>query len=232
MEFLVADLTEPSKVTRVLAGATSVYHIGPTFHPFETQIGHNMIKAASDARKATGTFKHFVYFSVIHTQIRKLLNHEYKRFVEKSLIESGLSYTIIKPTHFMEMFPIEIPMQSPKKEAIFPSWWDPAVEFAFIAGPDLGLAAFKVLAERERHFYASYELCGTTHMSHAEQCVIAGKVLEKTITPKLVELMASVEEFVELKYGNEVNGYSRDATERLFLYYNRHGLPGNSNILE
>jgi hypothetical protein len=58
--------------------------------------------------------------------------------------------------------------------------------------------------------------------------VIDGKVMGKTITPKLVPLMQSVDEFAGMKYGKEIDWYSRDATERLFLCYNWHGLPGNT----
>jgi hypothetical protein len=55
----------------------------PSIDLFETQIGYNMVKAAVDARKFNGIFKHFVYSAVIYTLIRKLLNHEAKRYVEE-----------------------------------------------------------------------------------------------------------------------------------------------------
>jgi hypothetical protein len=105
----------------------------------------------------------------------------------------------------MEMFPIEMLMKSPRKEVNFRSRWDPNVEFAFIAGLDLGVAVYKVLSERERHFYASYELCCTTHHSLTDQCTIAGKIMGKTITPKLVPLVELVDEFVEMKYGTVID---------------------------
>lgn len=44
--------------------------------------------------------------------------------------------------------------------------------------------------------------------------------------------MESVDEFIDMKYGRVVDSHSRGATERLFLYYNRHGLLGNPNVLE
>ena len=50
-----------------------------------------------------------------------------------------------------------------------------------------------------------------------------------------IPLMVAVDEWLELKYGGPFSPYTRDATreaaERLFLYYNRRGLPGNTNNL-
>lgn len=86
-DVVIAELTEPSEALRVLADTTAVYHTGPTFHRLETQIGYNTIKAAIDVRNDTGILKNFVYSA---TQIRELLNHECKRFVEEYLVESGL----------------------------------------------------------------------------------------------------------------------------------------------
>lgn len=121
-----ADLTLPNEARRVLKGATSLYHVGPPFHPHETEIGYNVVDAAvGEARD--GAFKHFVYSGVIQSQLRKLLNHgktltmsrlvlglsirlsnlfalkyanalllDCKRFVEEYLMESGLNWTILQ----------------------------------------------------------------------------------------------------------------------------------------
>lgn len=62
-------LSEPK---RGVAGAAAVYHIGPTFHPFETWIGYSMMQAALAHQKKRLIFKHFVYSSVMHTQLRKI----------------------------------------------------------------------------------------------------------------------------------------------------------------
>lgn len=56
-EVLTADLTDPSECVYALEGATAVYHIGPSFHPKEAEIGINMIDAAlhhCQRRKAQG----------------------------------------------------------------------------------------------------------------------------------------------------------------------------------
>ena len=77
-EVIRADLAEPKDCQRLLNGVTAVYHIGPSFHPHETEIGYHMIDAAV---AQGGSLKHFVLSSVLNTQIRKLLNHDCKRYV-------------------------------------------------------------------------------------------------------------------------------------------------------
>lgn len=63
---------------------------------------YNMIEAAR-----TNKIKHFVHSSVLLPSLRKLLHHKDKRHVEEALIESGLRYTILQPSNFMDNFPIQ-----------------------------------------------------------------------------------------------------------------------------
>lgn len=39
IEVVLADLAQPDDCKRILEGVTAVYHIGPPFHPRETEIG-------------------------------------------------------------------------------------------------------------------------------------------------------------------------------------------------
>ena len=59
-----------------------------------------------------GPFNHFLYSSVLNTQLRKLLNHDCKRYVEEYLIESGLNYTILSPSNFTNQFPLQQALSS------------------------------------------------------------------------------------------------------------------------
>lgn len=92
-DVLQADLAEPKDCQNLLKGVTALYHIGPPFHPHETGIGYNMIDAAKDEP----TFKHFVFSSVLNTQLRKLLNHDCKRYVVSALLRP-ISGTATMPT--------------------------------------------------------------------------------------------------------------------------------------
>ena len=41
-----ADLANPLECSRLMKGVTAVFHIGPSYHPYETEIGYFMIDAA------------------------------------------------------------------------------------------------------------------------------------------------------------------------------------------
>lgn len=70
-EIVRADLAEPKDASRVVKGATAVFHVGASFHPHEKVIGYNMIDAAIIEEKQS-VFKHFVYSSVLNALLRKV----------------------------------------------------------------------------------------------------------------------------------------------------------------
>lgn len=194
-EVLRADLTEPSDCIKIVHDASIIYHIGPSFHPSETAIGQNMINAALQ----TTSIKHFIYSSVLNTQLRKLMNHDCKRYVEESLIESGLDYTILSPTNFMDMFPVPMFVQQieqGKKELSFPAPWDADVKFTFVALKDLAEAAMVVIEGREKHFRAKYDMVSTGLLSYGEVCGIVGDVLGRQIVVQKTSFEDAVEVFL------------------------------------
>jgi uncharacterized protein YbjT (DUF2867 family) len=117
-----ADMARIEDARRILSGVTSVLYIGPSVHNHETEIGYTMIDAARHESQH-GNLKHFIYSSVLHPRIRKLLNHDCKRYVEEYLVESGLNYTIIQPSHILDQFPVEMLLQS--ENPVFPASFDP-----------------------------------------------------------------------------------------------------------
>lgn len=137
-----------------------------------------MIDAAVEEARG-GNFKHFVLSSVLNTQLRKMMNHDCKRYVEEYLMESGLSYTILQPAHLMEMFPVPLLIQ--QDNPVYTANWDPTVPFSFVALRDLGEAAAKVLNERETHYFAQYSLVSAGPYPYTEVVKIVGKEIGKEI---------------------------------------------------
>jgi uncharacterized protein YbjT (DUF2867 family) len=222
-EVVVADLAIPIDCTQVLKDATCVYHIGPSFHPHEDAIGQNMIDAALQVKD----FKHFIYSSVLNSQLRKLMNHDVKRYVEEYLMESGLEYTILQPTHFMDMFPLAKLKEAKGDEVTYPANWNPEVEFSFVSLKDLAEAAQIVIQQREKHFGAAYNIVGTEKLSYNKACEIAGSVLGKKVVVKQKSFEEAVGGFEAMMFGGNVDIRVKDELERMLLYYNRHGLVGN-----
>lgn len=232
-EVVRADLEASQDCRRIMDGVATVLHIGPSFHPHETEIGYFMIDAAvHEARH--GGLRHFVYSSVLDSQLRKLMNHDCKRYVEEYLIESGLDYTVLQPTHFMDLFPVAALMA--QAEPVYTANWNPEVPFSFVALQDLADAAARVIEERERHFLAQYPLSSTRAYPYAEVVRIVGEVIGKQIRIETRGIEEATQVLTAMLFGSagraSMHPRTKDAAQRLILYYNNHGLAGNPNVLE
>lgn len=164
-----------------------------------------------------------------------MMNHDCKRYVEEYLIESGLNYTILSPAHFMDMFPLNsLFSQTITKPVLFASW-NPDIPFSFLALRDLGECSAKVITEREKHFLAQYPLCSDGPYTYREACAIVGKEIGRDIEISPKEYTESVNGLLKMLTGrgpDQVHPYTRDAAQRMLLYYNHHGLVGTRNVLE
>lgn len=45
---------------------------------------------------------------MLNSRLRKMMNHNCKRYVEEYVMESGLPYTILQPTTFMDNLPLPL----------------------------------------------------------------------------------------------------------------------------
>ena len=230
-EVLTGDLNFPTFCTEVVRDATALYHIGPPFNSSEKAMGLNLIAAATFERRARHRFRHFVYSSVLHSIIQKMLNHDCKRYVEEALVESGLPFTILQPTHFMDMIPVKKLAEEEGDKVVYPAKWDPSVEFSFVALKDLGEVASKVLDEGEKHYGATYEMCGTGAVSYNTICQIIGEKIGKEVVVEQASYEESVNGFLGMTFGEDTDAYNTDCAERMLLYYNRRGIVGNPNVM-
>jgi len=233
-EVVKADLVELSHCSRVLEGASTVYHVGPSIHPHEKEIGLYMVTAAKkEMRKPGSRFKHFVLASVLDTQIRKMYNHDDKRYVEEALILSELDYTILQPGDFFDMaFPVQVwaKMENPVRHAVTHQ----RARSAFVVLKDLGEAAAKVILERERHYQAQYPLVSIGSITYGEATTQVGQALGKEITVKEYTIEEGAGMVLDSIFGdrNTVEPETRDKMEIMIYFYARRGILGNPNVLE
>lgn len=72
-------------------------------------------------------------------------------------------------------------------------------------------------------------------MSYHEICAIVGKKIGKEVKAETVPFAQTVGieggKSVEAMFGLQENEYSRDAAQRMLLYYNYRGLVGSTNVL-
>ena len=138
-----------------------------------------MIDVAMAQRAARGLFAHMVYLSAIFPILRKLSNHDNKRYAKEYLVESGLPYTILQPTHMMENFPMEKVVR--EAEPVYPIPYNPEIVFTWVTARDVGEVAAHVLEERQKHFYATYPLVGTQPATYTEAIRQVSEVIGKEI---------------------------------------------------
>lgn len=96
-EIALGDLEDLASLRRAVEGVDGVFHINPSFAPHEIDMGIAMV----DAARAAGVPR-FVFSSIIHPPILGLRNHAAKLPVEEALYESGMNFTVLQPTLFMQ----------------------------------------------------------------------------------------------------------------------------------
>ena len=175
-EVIVGNALDPVTLNKAMRDVESVFHVGPSFHPQEAEMGIAVINAASAAE-----VEHFVYDSVLHPQINALLQHRMKLTVEKHLINSNLNYTILQPMHYMQ----NINISNVYHGGLFIQASSLETRLSFVDMDDKVGVAAKVLTE-DGHYGATYELCGDDYLNAIEISEIMTRVLGKNIEPKLV----------------------------------------------
>ena len=250
-EVVQTNLEEPSSCRILLHNVTTVFHVGPSFHPHETEIGYNMIDAAvaesqmattettttTTAQARSSTFQHFVYSSVLQSVFRKMLNHDRKRYVEEYLMETDLKWTIVQPGHFMDMMAPTVGgfATSTEPELVFTASWNPQTCFSCLALRDLGEAVARIVEQRDRHFFALYPLVSVqAPMSYAEMLGVVERVVGKPVAVRQRPFYEAVAVLLKVLSGGvrELDPRTAMAAERMLLFYNRRGLVGNPAVLE
>lgn len=234
-EVIQAELDNPSDCCKIVRGATTIYYVSPLFQPHETQFAINVIEAAvAESRRADSVFSHFIFSSVVHPEISKLLNHIRKRDIEEFLCESSLPYTILQPSHFMDNSMPRLIDQRHAEHPVFVASHDSKIAFSFSCLHDYAEASVKIIRERSKHFYATYQLISTLPMTYREYVKAVGDEIDKTIEIQERQYGEVVDSFCHVIFGRDGADEQalRDGPERLLLYYNRRGIHGSPNVLE
>lgn len=220
-QVLVGDLADKAFIAQAMKGVTSLYHIGPTLHRYEREMGFAMIEAAVKAGVG-----HFVFSSVLHAIASDLIQHEIKRDIEERLLSCGLDYTILQPANYM----LPSRMKAVFEHGVFRLAWSLDKRQSMVALDDVTDVVAQVLTDRERHVGATYELVGPGRFTAHDIAAIASQVLGRTIGVERFD----VEVFVRERFGN----LPADALEHLLrmnraiaAHYSKHDFVGNSNVL-
>ena len=219
VETRVADLADRGAMESAFGGAGAVYYICPNLRPNEGQLGRLAIAAARD----TGTGR-FVYHSVLHPQAEKMPHHWQKLRVEEALFESGLDWTVLQPTAYMEN--LLAGWGAVVGEGLFRVPYPAGSRIALVALQDVGEVAARVVTEAG-HAGATYELVGTEPLTQHE----VAEALTGSIGRPVRAVAIPARETRAALEGRGLDPYEVGTLMKMFDYYRRYGLEGNPRVL-
>lgn len=218
-EVLVGDLLSKSALDEAFQDARAVYHIPPNVSAEEETIGKNMIAAARSAGS-----EHFVYHSVLQPQIEAMPHHWRKLRVEEALIQSGLSFTILQPTSYMQNILAQWDNIFQKGSYSVP--YPGETRLSMVDLDDVAQAAAVILSE-PGHTGATYELVGVHAISQNEVAAILSQKLNRPVRVTVT----SLNDWEEQARASGLGDYQVNTLVRMFRYYADYGFEGNSHVL-
>jgi uncharacterized protein YbjT (DUF2867 family) len=220
-EIAVGDMADPASIDAAVEGAGTILHIGPPMHPDEREITARFIAAAK-----TNGLAHFIYYSVMHPLRREVRHHRLKLDAEEALIESGLSYTIVQPSRYMQhLVPI---WPRVMQDGVHAMPFNVHGKYNIVDLDDLAEACAMVAANPAKHQYATYELAGPEALSQTDMAAIISDVIARPVRAEAIPLDVVAQKA-------RAAGADDDRVEQMLImnrHYDAHGFRGNPNILE
>jgi uncharacterized protein YbjT (DUF2867 family) len=221
-EVVVGDAANPRDAFEALQGVHAVYHVGPTFHPLERQMGFNIIEQAGKAG-----VEHFVFSSVLHPILTGLPQHAIKRDIEERLLESGLNFTILQPSDYMQMSA----QGYLADHGIFIVSFDLDNRQALVDLDDVAEVLARVLREGPAHYGATYELTSndnlTAHEIAAALSQATGRKVNAAQIPTSDEQLAGFFGVTDLA----TVSYQVNTLRTVSAWYDKFDFIGNANVL-
>jgi uncharacterized protein YbjT (DUF2867 family) len=220
-EPVVGDMRNVASLRSAMKEVRAVYHIPPRMQADELQLGKNSIEAA----KAEGV-RHFVYHSVIFPHLPEIAFHWEKMKVEVEVLHSGLPFTIIEPTNYMQNVAWFWNWVEERGELIWPYSADQPISWLDVE--DLGEAVANVLTQ-PGHEGATYPLCSTEKpLSRHEMAAIFSQATGRAVKAVTMPL----DEYMRLPRWQGRKPEEMDRLKTMFRHYDQYGFRcGNRKIL-
>jgi uncharacterized protein YbjT (DUF2867 family) len=218
-ETVVGDLLDRAAIQRAVAGVRAIYHMAPNVSPDEIPMGQTVISAAQSAG-----VERLVFHSVLHPHIEAMPHHWQKARVEELLFASGVPFTILQPTAYMQN--VAASWDQILTQGRYPVPYSPETRVSLVDLEDVAEAAAAVLTD-PGHTGATIELVGTPGMSPRDIVELLSAELDRRVTVDVLPLEA-------WEHGARASGlgeYQVSALTRMFAYYEEHGLTGSPQAL-
>jgi NAD(P)H dehydrogenase (quinone) len=217
---MAGDLLEVDDVSRAMDGVRAVYHICPNVHPRETEMGDLAISAALAAQVG-----HFVFHSVLYPGVEAMPHHWLKHRVERKLERSGLSFSILQPSAYMQNLSVHLPEMVEHGTLEVP--YDVEANLSVVDLRDVAEAAATVLMQ-PGHEGRTYELSGPAPLSHTQMA----RAFESALGRPVEAVSIDPAEWERKARSSGLGEYAVDALMQMFRWYDRNGFVGSSEDLE
>jgi uncharacterized protein YbjT (DUF2867 family) len=173
-EAVVGDFLEPETLWPALEGASAVLLITP-IHPKQVAQASNVIKVAKESGNDPRIVRLSVHQASHDAPARNSRQHAE---IEEELISSGLPYTFLRPTTFMQNT-----LMAARRVASEGRIYQPFKDgrLGIIDARDIGEVAAKVLTE-DGHEGTTYTLTGPAAISFYDVAEILSEVLGKEVS--------------------------------------------------
>lgn len=219
------DLRDAQALAGAMRGVEKVYHIAPTL----TFDEHAMGKGVVDAARHAGV-SHFVLHGVMAPYLQNINYHFAKEQIQWDLYRSGMPYTVLLPTNFMQNLNWTWPTIA--REGRWELPYDVDKRITWVDLDDVAEAAAVVLTEAG-HAYGTYELSGTdSFLSRAEIARLMSAELGRPIAAVKVDIDAYLQRVRSMPFFARRTDDELAQIRAMFLDYDRYGMPaGNPNVL-
>lgn len=216
-ETAIGDLQDPKSLTAAAAGVGGVFHINPAFAPNEADLGVAMVEAAKNA----GVEK-FVFSGVIHPSLTKLTNHAAKLPVEEAIYESGMIFTVLQPTMFMQT--LDNGWSDVVNNNRFSLPYSKQMRVCYVDYRDVAEAAAIALTS-DKLDDGTFELCAPGMINRIELTVLMTEILGRSIAAE----ESQFDEWAE--QANLPAGPVRDGLRQMYTDYDQYGFPGGNPLV-
>ena len=175
MDAVTIDYNRPDTLREAFQGCEKLFLLGPNALN-QTQLELNAVKAA----KAVG-IKYIVKQSVMGSEAKDFSLALVHRPVEKAIEASGIEWTFLRPSSFMQNV-VTFMAETIKAESAFYSASDQG-KIAHVDVRDIAAVAVKALTESEPiHFGQAYTLTGSEALTYDDLADELSKVLGRSIS--------------------------------------------------
>lgn len=218
-ETITASIESRKDIHQAMNGVDAVFYICPTAHPQEGAIGCMAIDIAAEMG-----VRRFGYQSVHNSIEPGLIHHRQKLMVERKLLESSLSYFILRPAAFMQnMIPnLKEILYNHQFSQRFYLNIEASNRINLIDAEDYGEIVAKVTLDSGYDF-AQLDLCGPHNLSAKDMVDIFKEVIGNEIEFRYI----ADKDFISMAESRGMSQYSIKVLLSMFHSYNRYGFLGN-----